>query len=299
MPPSDFAAGLDWPFEGSALPGPGLARFAQSGSNVCLDFHGDPRTARLSVFSDGNHHMALADALTLFRQQHDSVGEIFYVTTPPRVIVEALRLGGIVVGNLVISCRPDVFIGPGPVMEGLHRDGLVGEHAPFCANRGCVLLVRKGNPAGIEGVADLARPDVRLFLSNPVREKVSHDIYVDALNRAAARNGVDAGFLRAPGAAGSVVHGESIHHREAPQCVADGRADAAVVFRHLALRYVRVFPEVFEMRPLDGDAGPSASAPTHIGLVGSGGIWGRRLVEFMRGSAVAAIYSHHGLAPVG
>ena len=145
----------------------------------------------------------------------------------------------------------------------------------------------------------MARPDVRLFLSNPVREKVSYDVYVDALGRAAARAGVDAGFLRGPEAAGRVVHGESIHHREAPQCVAAGRVDVAVVFRHLALRYVRIFPDVFEMRPLDRESAPSASAPTHIGLVGSGGIWGRRLIEFMRGSAVAAIYSHHGLAPLG
>ena len=54
---------LNWPYEGATPPGADIARFSQPASNVCLDFHGDPRTARLVVLADGNHHMALAEAL--------------------------------------------------------------------------------------------------------------------------------------------------------------------------------------------------------------------------------------------
>ena len=32
------------------------------------------------------------------------------------------------------------------------------------------------------------------------------------------------------------------HHREAPQALADGEADVAMVCYHLALRFVRVYP---------------------------------------------------------
>ena len=34
---------------------------------------------------------------------------------------------------------------------------------------------------------------------------------------------------------GPIVFGERIHHREAPQALADGKADVAMVYYHLAL----------------------------------------------------------------
>ena len=36
----------------------------------------------------------------------------------------------------------------------------------------------------------------------------------------------------------------------------------------------------------------------HVGVVGDGGEWGRRLREFMLSDKVAAVYRHHGLASV-
>ncbi len=291
---------LDWPYEGAAPPVDGVARFSQTASNICLDLHGDPRLAPLAVFSDGNHHMALAEALALFRSRHPAVNDIFYATPPPRVIVEALLSGALLLGNLRLSVTPHVFISPAPVLERLQNDGRVRTHHPLARTRGSVLLVRRGNPKRINGVADLARADVRFFLSNPVTEKVSYDVYATTLRRIAARDGLDCGFLdAAPGVLPRMVYGECIHHREAPQSLADNRADVAVVFAHLALRYTRIFPGLFETVALTADDDPAQMISTiHIGLVGDGGEWGARLVDFMRGEEVAAVYLHHGLASV-
>ena len=291
---------LDWPYEGATPPDGDVARFAQPGSNLCLDFHGDPQWARLVVFSDGNHHMALAEVLALFRSRHPAVGDIFYATTPPRVIVDALKSRALLVGNLRLSVTPHVFISPMPVLDRVRKDGYVREHAPFMQSRGSVLLVRKGNPKRIFGVADLSRAGVRIFLSNPTTETASYDVYATTLRRIAARDGLDCGFLdAAPGALPRMVHGDCIHHREAPQCLADDRADVAVVLYHLALRYIRIFPALFEMVALTAENDPAQVITTiHLGLVGDGGEWGGRLVEFMLGEEVAAVYRHHGLAPV-
>ena len=290
---------LDWPYEGATPPIDNVARFVHPASNVCLDFHGDPRLARLVVFADGNHHMALAEALGLFRSRYPAVDDIFYATTPPRVIVEALKSGALLVGNLRLSVTPHVFISPAPVLERLRQDGHVREHHPFAQSRGSVLLVRKGNPRRITGAADLARADVRIFLSNPVTETVSYDLYATTLRRIAARDGLDCEFLdAAPGALPRVVHGDCIHHREAPQCLADGRADVAVVVSHLALGYTRIFPDLFDVVALTADNDPAQVINTlHIGLVRDGGEWGARLTEFMRGEEVGAVYRYHGLAP--
>lgn len=290
---------LDWPYEGATRPVCANARFVQPASNICLDFHGDPRVAQLTVFSDGNHHMALADALTLFRAKYPSINDIFYATTPPRVIVEALKSGALSLGNLTLSASPHVFISPASVLERLVKDGYLREHKPFVKSRGSAMLVRKGNPKRITGAADLAREDVRIFLSSPKTEKVSYDAYATTLRRIAARNGLEFEFLdAAPGALPRMVYGDCIHHREAPQCLADGRADVAIVFYHLALRYSRIFPDLFELLNLTADEDAAqVSGAVHIGLVGGGGEWGARLVEFMLSEEVAAVYRHHGLIP--
>ncbi len=136
-----------------------------AGTNLALDFHGDPG-GDLVVFSDGNHHMALLDAVRAFRERHDTLG-LFYTTTPPAPLVAALRSGELRLCNLLLSVRPHVFISPGSVLEPLRQQGLLGELRGLLSSRGNVLLVARGNPKAIHGVADLARDDLRLFLSNP------------------------------------------------------------------------------------------------------------------------------------
>lgn len=292
---------LAWPPELALAAGQAAAWFQQSGSNICLDLHGDPVVAGLCVFSDGNHHMALAEALQAFVLENPGVGDVFYATTPPRVIVEALHAGGFQLGNLRVPASPHVFISPPAVLEALVAEGRMGAHRPFAANCGIALLVRKGNPKRLGGIADLARDDVGIFLSNPVTEKVSYTAYAETLRAVAAREGMELGLLDPGIPEQRRVYGESIHHREAPQCVADGRADVAVIYHHLALRYVRVFPEVFDMLPLGLGAGHDPAHvvnPVHIGLVGDGGGWGSKLLEFMVSARVTAIYQHHGLRAV-
>lgn len=292
---------LRWPAERAAVRSE-LPEWSQSGSNLVLDFHGDPARAALVVFSDGNHHMALGQCLEQFACAHSELGEIFYATTPPAVLLGALANGGVRVGNLVIAARPHVFIGPGAVLDRVCESGAMAEHRAFARSRGNVLLVPRGNPKSIRGIEDLARPDVRLFLSHPEREAASHRVYRETLEQMAAAAGVTLDLLGEE-RSGTVVHGECIHHREAPQAVADGRADAAIVYFHLALRYTRVFPDRFEIVALDGapeqPAAHNVLTTLHIGVLGDGGRYGRSLLEFMTGSEAAAVYEHHGLARVG
>ena len=87
-------------------------KWGHAGSNLCLDFHGDPSSAELVIFSDGNHHMALAEALQSFCKQHPDLKHIFYATTPPGPILQLLKHGSLQIGNLFLSVKPHVFISP-------------------------------------------------------------------------------------------------------------------------------------------------------------------------------------------
>jgi hypothetical protein len=292
---------LAWPLELADTGSREAAEFLQPRSNICLDLHGDPVRARLAVFSDGNHHMALAETAAAFLRLHPAVQDVFFLTTPPRVAAEWLQRGALRMGNLVLALAPHVVLGPPAALERLRGAGRLGTPRTFARSLGNALLVAAGNPRGIRGVADLARPDTRVFLSNPRTESVSYAVYAETLRRLARRDGVALDFLERPeGASHRVVYGESIHHREAPQALVDGRADVAVVFHHLALRYTRVFPDAFEAVPLTV---PGRHDPDNLrseiaaGLWGDGGAWGEAFAQFLHGPEVSAIYRHHGLDP--
>lgn len=287
---------LQWPIEASYGEAVSGFRWQQSESNLCLDFHGNPLTARLVVFSDGNHHMALEACCQAFRQANPQVQDIFYATTPPNVILQSVLQGSVVLGNLQLVLQPHVFISPANILDKLVDKGLMTSHRTFAKSRGIALLVKKANPKGIHSVADLLRDDVQLTLSNPVTETASYEVYKQTLLDVAQRQGLDAAALARliAGDSKHVVFGESIHHREVPQTIFSGRADVAVVYSHLALRYTRIFPNDFEFIELD----PKAAVHTsyHIGCIHDGGEWGQRFVEFMLSDTAAGLYQQHGLA---
>ena len=290
---------LPWPQEraGSATV---AALFSHAGSNLCLDFHGDPSRAGVTVLSDGNHHMALEEALAGFVEQNPEAGEVFYTTTPPRVMVEMAQWGAVQLGNLQLAIRPDLFIGPPAVLQGLVDEQLMHSHAPFARSMGTVFLVKKGNPKKIYQVSDLLRDEVRLFLSNPDNESVSYRVYRDCLNDLAERSQIALPFLShahdQPDPQ-KLIYGERIHHREAPQAVADGRADIAIVYYHLALRYQRIFPELFDWFWPDGafNHGGCEHSHYHCGMGIQVNEWGKALYRHLMGAEVAAVYRRHGL----
>ncbi|GMR05454.1 MAG: hypothetical protein BMS9Abin25_0029 [Gammaproteobacteria bacterium] len=291
---------LTWPTE-SATPVATEAKWCHAGSNLSLDFHGDPIAANLVVFSDGNHHMALEPALQSFVASHPEVKDIFYATTPPGVLVNYLEQGQLALGNLVLSQQPHVFISPPGILDKLQQLGHIQSHLAFMQSRGNVLLVRKGNPKNIHDIKDLLRDDVRLFTSNPETETASYDVYRQTLLGFADEQGIaQQDLLSRLEDTAMMVFGECIHHREAPQCLYENKADVTMLYYHLALRYTRIFPESFEIVYLDEleqDKPATCNITTtyHIGLIGDGGKWGQAFVDFMLGDLVANIYAKHGL----
>lgn len=273
------------------------------GSNIALDFHGNPHRAKLVIFSDGNHHMALEGCCQAFLRRNPAVEDIFYATTPPHVLLRALPSGTIELGNLRLSASPHVFISPASVMKKVLLSGRIAGHQPYARNRGNVLLVRTGNPKGIRGVADLVREDLRFMISHPSNEKASHSGYRSSIVQMATQQGLPTAPFEAlcAGTSGPVTFSERIHHREVPQALADGRADVAMVYYHLALRYSRIFPQLFSFVPLGGSAhepqplAGNATTTTHIAKTTEPGAWGGAFVEFMLGAEAGEIYRYHGL----
>ncbi len=164
---------LVWPVEAALAAGEThqakvSAELSVPKSNIALDLHGDPLRAHAVVFSDGNHHMALEETLSCFLRDNPDARDILYVTTPPRIVIDALKFGRINVGNLSLTISPHVFIGPDDVLDKLNKSGFVESHKPFMRSAGLSILLAKGNPRMIQNPTDLLSDRVRLAISYQV-----------------------------------------------------------------------------------------------------------------------------------
>ena len=286
---------LDWPPENALDPDLAYSRWFHPTSNYCLDFHGDPTAADLRVFSDGNHHMALEDTLESFRKSFN-LTSIFYCTTPPKVYLDWMQSAAIEIGNLRLSVVPDIVIGPDDIMDKLLSQNKVARNQVFAQSRGNSFLVQKNNPKKIHSIRDLLRDDVRLFISNPVTESASHSVYRQTLEGIAAIQGIAVNSIGDLLASDQVMFGELIHHREAPQSVANADADVAIVYDHLALRYCRIFPELFDRIPLPANE-CNVTTKYKIGLVDENSQVACDAFDYFFSEKTASIYLHHGLLP--
>jgi molybdate transport system substrate-binding protein len=190
--------------------------------NNVYDLHGSPTEADLVVFFNGNQFMVVSELLQAFRQQQPSVKHIFYETLPPGVLVQQVKGRPLRIGNLMLTLRPDVITTEADEMHQLTEAKLVQRRVVYAENA-LAILVAAGNPLRIQGLADLARPEVRVAMPDPATEGVGR-LIVKAFEQAGGP-GLVAAIME-----GKVAHGStrltSIHHRETALDILAGEADA-------------------------------------------------------------------------
>src|SRR3954471_13629154 len=158
-------APLPWPAELPNALSPKAPLYVSEKSNLVLDFHGSVQDPELVVFMAGNQYRVLPELLGAFRawlqsqERHRGVKaeRVFYATTPPGRLIDAMDAGQIALGNLWLEVRPGK-LWPGVFMAGprqqrrLVASRYVDGWSVYTRNRGVVLLVRAGNPKSIRSV---------------------------------------------------------------------------------------------------------------------------------------------------
>jgi hypothetical protein len=170
---------LVWPLV--TKPQPGIRSFVGHTDTV-LDVIGRiGAPPSLVIFTEGNHLMVLSsdDIVGAFPSWAKSQSQyanldltnIILVTLPQPILVQMIRTGGVALGNLTLDVSrssgfyPDIFIGYPEPLRQLHQLGVIEARARFfCKRRGVALLVRKGNPLGIHGLADVVHAGTRIAL---------------------------------------------------------------------------------------------------------------------------------------
>jgi hypothetical protein len=216
----------------------------------------------LVIFTEGNHLMVLSsdDIVGVFPSWAKSqpqyanldLTNIILVTLPQPILVQMIRTGGVALGNLTLDVSrtsgfyPDIFMGYPEPLRQLHQLGVIGPQARFfCKNRGVALLVCKGNPLGIHGLADVLRTGTRIALPDAGDVRAKCLAATEELLGKPAVSALVAAESNFPGRLG-------IMHRDLPEMVARNYADVAFTWYHLVSYWARIFPNHFEFVAVPG-----------------------------------------------
>ena len=245
--------------------------------------------ASLVIFTEGNHLMVLhsEDILGAFPAWAKSqpqyadlnLDNVILVTVPQPIVVQSIKTGAIAFGNLTLDFSrasgyyPDIVMGGRAPLQALLKLGVIEPQVrTFSKNRGRALVVRKGNPLGINGLEDVARTNARLAQADMV-EAAARAGNIAAVEALVGKSVADAVFANEvkhfPGRLG-------IAHRDVPEALARGYADVGLTQYHLISYWVRTFPNHFELVPITG----AERFPVRIGLA--------RIIDPLRPRALKA-----------
>lgn len=194
------------------------------------DFHGNVVDPSLVIYLGGNSFFTMAPLVEAFERRFPQYrGRIYFETLPPGILSKQLAAGGtITVGNMTWTAKPDVFFaGMNKLKEMIATGDLVEPVVPYVTND-LAIMVAKGNPKHIGGLADLARPDLRLALPNIQFEGVARQIQQSLVK--AGGDALKTTVYDAKSQDGSTLLTQ-IHHRQTPLYILQGKVDAGVTWR--------------------------------------------------------------------
>ncbi len=208
-------------------PPSGGVSFAVPPFDAIADLHGDIVDPQLTVFFAGNQFMVVHDLVEAFKQRYPQYPRIYVETLPPGILAKQIETGSLVMGNLRIALKPDIFTNSKSSISDLQKQhGWFADTVDYARNP-LAIMVAKGNPKHVEGLKDLGRADVRVSMPNPEWEGIAKQI--EASYRKAGGDALDRTIMDSKVKDGS-TYLTRIHHRESPLRVLQGESDAAPVW---------------------------------------------------------------------
>ena len=259
------------------------------------DFHGDPGNPALVLYVGGNYFFALAPLVEAFEKRYPEYhGRLFWETIPPGLLIQQLKAGGrVTVGNMTWTAKPDVYLaGLAAVKTQIEAGLLAAPAVPYVTNT-LTIMIPKGNPAHISGLADLGKADIRLAMPNPEFEGVVRQIK-SSLQKAggdALMNEVYETKVRA----GTTVL-TRIHHRQTPLWLMQGKAQAGVTWESEVIFQMQIGHPIDEVKIPEGQntraiyAGATVKGAPHPEAA-------RKWLDFIRSPEGLAIFEHYGFKP--
>jgi len=250
--------------------------------------------AELILWLAGNQFFAMDDVVAAFQKQAPGM-DVGLITLPPGLILSAIETGGWTYGGRSYPGRPDVYASVNlEHLKKLKQLGLMRDYATYMHNE-MVLLVAKGNPKGIHGIADLKRGDVRTSMPNPVNEGIMQFYGRKVLERHGLWQNISAGKECFSCQTTANNWFTAVHHRETPDRVLAGTSDAGIVWATEALEARRLGKSLDEVKlpPQDSLRDEVAYAIGSL-AVGARQAAAARYLAFLATPAAHAAYAKYG-----
>ena len=198
--------------------------FTIPGIDNVPDLYGDIIDPQLVVFFAGNQFMCIDDLMTTFKKEYPQYKRVFAETLPPGILARQMKEGSLVIGNMRIQLKPDVYTaGKSRIIQ---TPEWFSKTEAYAKNK-LAIMVQKGNPHNVKGLRDLGRKELRVSMPNPEWEGIGKRIE-EAYIKAGGNNLKN--IIMVDKVKDSSTFLTHIHHRQSPMRILYNYADAAPVW---------------------------------------------------------------------
>jgi len=196
------------------------------------------KEAKLVLWLAGNQFFAMDEVVRTFQKQHPGT-EVGLITLPPGLLLDAILGGGWVLNGKAYPGLPDIYASVNlGHLKRLKEAGLMDQYAVYMHNE-LEILVAKGNPKKISGIADLGRADVRTSMPNPINEGIMQFYARKVLERHGLWQHISGGKECLSCQTTPNNWFTAVHHRETPELLKANRTDAGIVWKTETLEALR------------------------------------------------------------
>jgi len=186
--------------------------------------------ANLTMWLAGNQFFAMEDVIHRFQKAYRDVGNVAVITMPPGMIVNAIIAGGWRYQGKDYPMQPDLYASVDlGHLQTLRDKGKMAQYMIYVRNK-LEIVVAPGNPKGIKGLDDLARPDLKVMLPNPITEGIAKFYMKKALVRHGIWDKLTGGKECEACQVTPTTYFTAVHHREIPEALKAGTIDAGIVW---------------------------------------------------------------------
>ena len=197
------------------------------GSDAMAKMNSD---ANLTMWLAGNQFFAMEDVVRRFQKANPDAGNVAVITMPPGMIVSAILAGGWRYQGKDYPMQPDLYASVDlGHLQALRDKGKMAQYMIYVRNK-LEIVVAPGNPKRVKGIADLARPDLRVMLPNTITEGIGKFYMKKALVRHGIWEKVSGGKECEACQATPTTYFTAVHHREIPDALKAGTIDAGIVW---------------------------------------------------------------------
>lgn len=268
--------------------------FTIDGIDNVPDLRGDVVNPQLVVFFAGNQFMVMNDLVNAFKKVYPQYHRVFIETLPPGILEQQIEAGALVVGNMRVAVKPDVYTaGKGRIATMQKQKHWFSSTENYARNR-LAIMVYKGNPKNITSLNDLASMDVRVTMPNPHWEGIAKHIE-KAYVKAGGKKLLTRIMVTKVGNGSTFL--THIHHRQSPIRIMRKESDAGPVW-YTEAYFQKMIGNPIDMVPIPDDqnvyvtytAASMKSAPHPRAA--------RDFLRFLNSEQGQKIYRKYGFLPV-